>query len=72
MHLEIHNLNDISYALSRNGHDRLHTARLHFCKMLQYIKNAPIHYTTLHQGRSKHQEMGFTPVTKVLQSNEGT
>ena len=26
----------------------------------------------LDQGLSKHQEMGFTPVTKVLQSNEGT
>ena len=24
------------------------------------------------QGLSKHQEMSFTPVTKVLQSNEGT
>ena len=26
----------------------------------------------LDQGLSKHQEMGFNPVTKVLQSNEGT
>ena len=26
----------------------------------------------LNQGLSKHQEMGFTPVTKMLQSNEGT
>ena len=26
----------------------------------------------LDQGLSKHQEMSFTPVTKVLQSNEGT
>ena len=28
--------------------------------------------TYLDQGLSKHQEMGFTPMTKVLQSNEGT
>ena len=26
----------------------------------------------LYQGLSKQQEMGFTPVTKALQSNEGT
>ena len=28
--------------------------------------------TSLNQGLSKHQEMSFTSVTKVLQSNEGT
>ena len=25
----------------------------------------------IYQGLSKHQEMGFTPVTKMLQSNDG-
>ena len=58
--------------------DKFHVWRVAYCQdnctaVSQNITTMLVLTQTLiNQGLSKHQEMGFTPVMKVLQSNEGT